>query len=330
MKKVQLLREIQYFLTKYCQQERRLSRETVLSYRDVLKLLILFFQNQMKLAPTSLSIDALSYDSIIQFLDYIEKTRGASVSTRNQRLCAIKSLCRYLLFRHPDYADTISRCLNVPMKKRTKKGRPFLESVEIKALLKSISRETWVGRRDHVMFDLAIKTGLRVSELIALRPENFTFGKAPYVTVFGKGRKERSIPLDRAFAKETSRWIADKVPSENAFVFSAMNGSQLSADAVQHALRKYVKLASRHVQSLMKKRISPHSLRHTTAMQLLERGVDIQIIALWLGHEQIDTTQIYLSESLAIKRKALKRTRLTPEWKPPKQKASEIQFLDDI
>jgi site-specific recombinase XerD len=237
MKKIPLLREIQLFLTKYCQQERRLGRETILSYRDVFKLLIIFYRDQMQCPPAKLGIESLSYDATTQFLDHLEKKRGASVSTRNQRLCAIKSFCRYLLFRHPDYADTISRCLNVPMKKRSNKNRPFLEKSEVTALLNSMDQTTWTGRRDQMMFDLAIRTGLRVSELIALRPESFTFSKSPYVTVDGKGRKERSVPLDRPFARSISQWIASDLRGSTQFIFPTRSGSKLSADAVQRSLR---------------------------------------------------------------------------------------------
>lgn len=325
-----MLNEVQLFLTKHCQQERKLSRETVLSYRDTMKLFIVFCRDNVKHRLANLGPDILSYDNIIKFLDHLERDRGVGTSTRNQRLSAIKALCRYILFRHPDYAETISRALHVPMKKRAKKRRSFLEAQEVSALLKAISKETWNGRRDHIMFDLAIRTGLRVSELVSLRPESFTLGRAPYVTVDGKGRKERSVPLDRSFAKVICQWISNQKAKENSHVFPSARGDKMSSDAVQHSLRKYAKEAAKIAPSLRKKRVSPHTLRHTTAMQLLNRGVDIQIIALWLGHEQIETTQIYLSESLALKRKALKRTRIETPPEPPKKPQSEIAFLDDI
>lgn len=331
MKNPTMLNEIQLFLTKYCQQERKLSRETVLSYRDTMKLFIVFCRDKMKHRLTNLDLSVFSYDNIINFLEHLERDRGVGTSTRNQRLSAIKALCRYSLFRHPNYADTISRALQVPMKKRAKKRRSFLESGEISALLKSISKETWTGRRDHLMFDLAIRTGLRVSEIVSLRSNSFTFGRGPYVTVDGKGRKERSVPLDQLFSKVVLWWISNqKTKGENTYIFPSRRGEKLSSDAVQYALRKYVKEAAKIAPSLLKKTISPHSLRHSTAMQLLDRGVDIQLIALWLGHEQIETTQIYLSESLALKRKALKRTRIEAPLEPLRKHQSEIAFLDDV
>jgi len=325
-----LLTEIQLFLTKYAQQERHLGRTTILSYRDTLKLFVVFQRDHLRCPPARLDIGALSYETILKFLDYLEKERRVSVSTRNQRLAALRSLCRYILFRHPDHADTISRCLAVPMKKRVKKMRDFLETHEIAALLNSIDRKKWVGGRDHLMFALAIRTGLRVSELVALRPESFKLGRAPYVTVEGKGRKERSVPLDKSIAKTVSGWIENKLRSGNTYIFPTAAGGKMSSDAVQHAIRKYVKLAQEKAPSLRKKKISPHTLRHTTAMQMLNRGVDIEIIALWLGHEQIETTQIYFSESLAIKRKALKRTRFKSEIQPPMRPSIELSFFDDL
>jgi site-specific recombinase XerD len=171
---------------------------------------------------------------------------------------------------------------------------------------------------------------LRVSELTFLRPIDITFGKTPYVSVIGKGRKERSVPLDKPFSKKLSKWISNNFRENQMYLFSTISGTQLSTDAVQQRLKKYTKLAEKIEPSLKKKNVSPHILRHTTAMQLLNRGVDIQIIALWLGHEQIETTQIYLSESLALKRKALKKTKLDIEWVAPKYITSDISFLDDI
>lgn len=300
-----------------------------MSYRDTIKLFIIFFRDQRKRKPATLSINDLSYESVIDFLNHLEKVRLASVSTRNQRLSAVKSFCRYLLFRYPDYAESLSRTMNVPLKKKPKKTRSFLEPNEVKAILNSINLNTWVGRRDHVMIDLCIRTGIRVSELVSLKTENVFFGKSPYISVMGKGRKERSIPLDRPFAKKLLKWCGEQKSSIH--LFSSTQDKPLSSDAIQYLIRKYVKKAAKLVPSLEKKKVSPHTLRHTTAMQLLDRGVDIQIIALWLGHEQIDTTQVYISESLALKRKALKRTRLMPEAPfVKKRSASALDFLDDL
>lgn len=330
MKQSLFLKEMQLFLTKYCQQERHLSRQTILSYRDTMKLLIRYFRDHKKKAPTSLLLSDLTYESVADFLLNLEKTRKVSISTRNQRLCAIKSFCRYIIFKHPDYAETISRTMNVPQKKKSKTPRVFLNTSEIKALLNAVDRSTWIGRRDYMLLDFCIRTGVRVSELISLTLENVVLNKSPYITVFGKGRKERTVPIDRQFGVTLNKWIISIKERGHTHLFPSNRGSQMSSDAVQFLLRKYIKIAVKTHPSLESKEISPHSLRHTTAMQLLDRGVDVQIIALWLGHEQIETTQVYFSESLSIKRKALKKTRLSFDIELPVSRKSDISFLDDI
>lgn len=329
MKSATFLNEIQHFLTKYCQGERRLSRQTVLSYRDTIKIFIRY-QNEVKnRKPVDLKIDHLSYEGALEFLNYLEKDRKCSASTRNQRLSALKALSKLIMFRNPEYADNLSRVLAIPLKKKLKRNRAFLEKNEVKTILSVIDQSTWIGKRNYLMFSFAIHTGVRVTELIEIKTESITFGKSPYVTITGKGRKERSIPLEKSFARELNRWIS-QLPPPNTAVFPTSRGTMLSVDAVQSTLRKCVKLATKTIPELSKKRISPHILRHTTAMQMLERGVDVQIIALWLGHEQIDTTQVYISESLALKRKALSRTKLKSDWKSPIFKRSEIAFLDEL
>jgi integrase/recombinase XerD len=314
MKTPDLLTEIQLFLTRHCQRDKNLSRETILSYRDAIKLFILFHKEQLGIEPEKLGLDVLSYETITEFLTHLEKEREGSISTRNQRLSAIRALCKYVLIRHPEFSNTVSRCLAVPMKKRPKKTLDFLDSKEVLALLSVIDKTSWTGKRNRLMFDLCIRTGLRVSELTSLCSGSFHWGKAPYLTVHGKGRKERSVPLERAFARYVAAWIELELPSGNGYTFPTKQGKQISADAVQHSLRKYVKRAEKLAPTLRAKRVSPHTLRHTTAMHMLDRGVEIEVIALWLGHEQLETTQIYFSESLALKRKALRRTRFKTEW----------------
>lgn len=266
---------------------------------------------------------------MLEFLKYLEKDRKCSISTRNQRLSAVKALSKFITFRNPEHADSLSRVLAIPVKKKTKRNRTFLEKSEVRAILSAIDQSTWTGQRNYLMLSFAIRTGVRVTELVEIKTANLTFGKSPYVTITGKGRKERSIPLERPFARELAKWIS-QIPKANAVVFSTSRGTMLSVDAVQSTLRKCVKVAAKTLPELSKKRISPHTLRHTTAMEMLERGVDVQIIALWLGHEQIDTTQVYISESLTLKRKALSRTKLKSDWRPVTIKRSEISFLDEL
>ncbi len=330
MKKSILLKEIQLFLTRYCQQERQLSRQTVLSYRDTIKLLLNYLHGQKKLSLKKIEPSVLTYELVSDFLTYLEKKRNVSVSTRNQRLCAINSFLKYLLFRHPNYADNISRALNVPKKKKVKKPRSFLEPDEVVTLMKSVDRNTWIGKRDYLLIDFCIRTGVRVSELVNIKTEDVTFGKYPYIKVSGKGRKERSIPIEKGLSSNLNRWIKGNQLMSKSYLFPSIRKDRLSTDAVQYLLRKYISICVKTSPSLMKKKISPHSLRHTTAMNLLNRGVDVQIIALWLGHEQIDTTQIYLSDSMALKRKALKKTEINISTPLKKLKRTELDFLDEI
>jgi integrase/recombinase XerD len=329
MKSTSFLNEIQHFLTKYCQDERRLSRQTVLSYRDTIKIFIRYQSEEKNRKPTELKMEHLSYDGVLEFLNYLERDRKSSVSTRNQRLSALKALSKLIMLRNPEFVDSLSRVLAIPLKKKFKRNRTFLEKDEVNAILSSVNQSTWVGQRNYLMLAFAIRTGVRVTELVELKTGSVTFGKSPYVTVLGKGRKERSIPLEKPFARELTRWIS-QMPASNTILFPTSRGTKLSVDAVQSALRKVVRIAAKTLPGMNKKRISPHTLRHTTAMQMLERGVDVQIIALWLGHEQIDTTQVYLSESLTLKRKALSRTRLKSDWKPSPTKRSETSFLDEL
>jgi site-specific recombinase XerD len=323
----ELLPEVQSFLTSFVQYERKLSRQTVLSYRDTIKMFLKYQSTKMRRVPARLKIEDLSYENILAFLNSIEKERGCSIATRNQRLSALKALCRYILFRHPEMADTLSRSTLLPLKKRPKRLRTYLEKSEATALLQAIDQSTWAGQRDHLLLNLALETGMRVSELTGLCASNFQFGKAPFVTIEGKGRKERSIPLEKAVAKELQHWLSNK-PAP--YIFPSIHGDRMSADTVQYAVKKYAALAAAKTPTLKKKRVTPHVLRHTTAMRMLERGVDIQIIALWLGHEQIETTHIYLSESLALKRKALRRTQLKDIPSPKPLKVNDLSFLDDL
>lgn len=187
---------------------------------------------------------------------------------------------RYVLFKHPDYADTISRALAVPRKKKSKVPRTFLEPNEIEILLSSVNQKTWSGKRDYLLIDFCIRTGVRVSELVNLQCENVNIGKSPYITVIGKGRKQRSIPIDRGLAKNLLKWIQANRLDLKSYLFPSVRGDKMSTDAVQHLLRKYIAISAKSSPTLAKKKVSPHTLRHTTAMTLLNREVDIQIIAL--------------------------------------------------
>lgn len=323
-----LLLDIETFLGRHLPVERKLSRSTILSYRDALKIFLEFQMSKSK-KTYQFQINDLNYDNITSFLEHVETFRKGSITTRNHRLAVIKSLCKFMLIRHPEFADTLSRVLAVPRKRPERKRMAYLEKNEIHALLSSIDGFTWTAQRNHLMFHFALSTGLRVSELTGLMHNSFVFGNQPYIIVKGKGRKERCVPISKVMANKITKWISQS-RAEPQFLFSTRTNSRMSSDAVQFALKKAVTKASIKCPSIKRKKVSVHTLRHTAAMQMLERGVDIYIIALWLGHESVETTQVYLSESMRLKRKALQRFRIIAE--PPKltRSRSELSFLDDL
>ena len=234
-----------------------------------------------------------------------------------------------MLIRHPEAADTLSRALAIPRKRDYKRKMAYLEKSEAQALLASINATSWTAQRNLLMFHLALETGLRVSELTGLTRKSLVLGEQPYLLVEGKGRKERSVPITRALANKVLRWITAN-ETDSLYIFSTRAKTRMSSDAVQFALKKAVASAMKCCPSLKQKRISVHTLRHTAAMQLLERGVDVYIIALWLGHESVETTRLYLSESMRLKRKALGRFRVTAPEQKKISRSSQLSFLDDL
>lgn len=328
MKRHPLLVEVEAFLARHLPNERKLTRSTILSYRDTLKLYLKFCAGRRDGATYEL--DMISYESVLQFLAELESKRQCSVSTRNQRLAAIKSFCNYVLLRRPEISASMSRVLAIPFKKDSRRVRHFLEEKEIKTFLSCCKGPRWVDRRNTIMFDFAIQTGVRVSELINLRPDNIVLTKNPFVKIAGKGRKERVVPLSKSLAKQLSGWLESLRKMETSFAFPTQQSTAMSSDAVQLALKKIFDAAKKQLRSLKSKHITVHSLRHTAAMRMLNHGVDIYIIALWLGHERIETTQLYLSESLALKRKALKRLPLNKNSPKVTEKISPVDFLDEL
>ena len=210
-----------------------------------------------------------------------------------------------MAFEEPAYAAHIQRVLAIPSKRGEKKLIHFLNRSEIEALLGAPDRTNWLGRRDHALLSLAIQAGLRLSELTSLDRESIAFGTGAHVRCVGKGRKERCTPLSRALMTTLQRWLKEPPPHNSVVLFPNVRGGRLSADAVQYLLGKYVKAARAQCTSLRQKRISPHVLRHTAAMELLQAGVDCSVIALWLGHESMETTQVYLHAHMALKESAL-------------------------
>ena len=293
-----------FFLTRLLR-ERQASPHTISAYRDTFRLVLAFAQTRTGKTPSQLRLSDLDQPVIGAFLEHLESERGNTVRTRNARLAAIHSFFKYAALQEPAHAAVIQRVLAIPQKRASRRLVTFLTRTEVDALLAAPDRTTWIGRRDHALLLLAVQTGLRVSELVRLRGDQIAQEKAPHIRCLGKGRKERCTPLTRGTLAVIRKWLDERDGPIDAFVFPSRRGSALSTDAVRRAITKYASAAARSCQSLARKTVSPHVLRHTTAVHLLEAGVDRAVIALWLGHESVETTQVYLDASLAMKEKAL-------------------------
>jgi len=300
---------LQAFFTERLLRQRHASAQTVAAYRDSLKLLVDFASRQTRKPPSQLDIADLDANVVARFLDHLERERRNSVRTRNARLAAIHSLFRFAALRHPEQAEVIQRVLAIPPKRFERALISFLTTPEVDALLASPARSTWTGRRDHALLLVAVQTGLRASELTGLMCGDVHLGNGAHVSCRGKGRKDRITPLTAGAVAVLRVWLRERGVMPNEPLFPARDGGRLSRDALEDRIAKYVIAASEACPTLRTKRISAHTLRHTAAMQLLRAGVDTSVIALWLGHEQIDTTQIYLHADLSIKQRALARTR---------------------
>jgi integrase/recombinase XerD len=288
--------------------QRRASRHTVAAYRDTFKLLLRFAQRRLNKAPASLDIADLGADFVGAFLDDLETSRGNSVATRNLRLTAVHSFFSYAALRCPQHAALIQRVLAIPTKRTDRTTIDYLTAVETEALLASPDPATFLGRRDHLLLLVAVETGLRVSELTALTCGDITTGPAAVVHCHGKGRKDRATPLRTLVARALQSWVRDRGATARDPLFPTRSGGHLSTDAVADLVAKHVSAAARTCPSLTTKHVTPHTLRHTTAMRLLQAGVDTSVIALWLGHANTKSTQPYLHADLKMKEQALART----------------------
>jgi site-specific recombinase XerD len=298
---------LQLFFTRRLIAQRRASSHTIASYRDTFRLLLQFAEKELGKRPSDITFDDLSPTFIGAFLDDLEHHRRNSVRCRNVRMSSIRSFFRYAALEIPEYAGSIQRILAIPRKRQERRLVGFLSRPEIDALLSAPNRKSWLGRRDHALLLMAIQTGLRVSELTALSEQDVVLNRPAHVHCVGKGRKERRTPLAKTTVSILSEWVREQdTPRTNAF-FPNVHGGRLSSDAVQYMVSKYSAIAGQKCPSLKRKRVTPHVLRHTAAMELLQAGVDRAVIALWLGHESVETTQIYLDADLALKEQALNK-----------------------
>jgi len=302
-----------YFITRLAG-ELGASPHTVAAYCDTWRLLLNFTAQTHGWAPQQIDLAQLDAALVSSFLTHLETDRGNSARTRNARLAAIHSFYSYAALRHPEHAGTIAQVLDIPAKRHRRNDLTYLTAAEVTALLAAPDPGTAAGRRDHAMIQLAVTTGLRVSELTSLTPGDVHLGTGPHIACTGKGRKRRITPLDRQTVRVMHRYLAG-LPVTSTVMFPARTGTPMSTDAVAHRLTQHVTAAAASCPSLGTKNVTPHTLRHTAAMRLLHAGIDITVIALWLGHQSIETTQIYLHADMSIKERALDRT--TPTGAEP-------------
>ena len=296
---------LQFFFSDYLIAQRRVSPQTIASYRDTFRLLLQFVDRETGIGPAALPVTRLDASIILRFLDSLEKNRGNKVVSRNLRLTAIRSFYRMVAFRDPTSAGVATHVLAIPIKRADTQVRPYLTREEMEAIIASIDRTRWRGRRDYALLLTLYNTEARVSEISTLQRSQVSIATKNYVQLHGKGRKDRVVPLWPRTAQILKEWFRELGHQDQTAAFPSIRGEPLTRFAIHLLLRKTVEQAQSSCPSLKTKRISPHVLRHSTAMALLQSGVDIAVIALWLGHESIETTNQYLHSNMAIKEKAL-------------------------
>jgi site-specific recombinase XerD len=323
---------LQGFFTNKLMHQRQASPHTIAAYRDTFRLLLDFAQQRCGRHPAQLDIADLNAGMIGEFLQSLQVVRGNSATTRNARLAAIHSFFSYAALHAPEHAAIIQRVLAIPPKRFDRAVVSFLTGHETDALIAAPDRTTWLGRRDHVLLLVAVHTGLRVSELTGLAIHDVHVGTGPHLRCTGKGRKDRCTPLTSAAVQTLRVWLAERAGQGNDPLFPTRQGTPLSRDAVARLVTKHTATAALTCPSIAAKTVTPHTLRHSTAMALLHAGVDISVIALWLGHESTDATQIYLHADMTIKERALARTAPSSGGAVLRYKAPDtlLAFLDAL
>lgn len=322
---------IQDFFLRRLVAQRGASAQTIASYRDAFELLFQFLSRETGRSPSALTLDDLDASHVLAFLDYLEKERGNSARSRNLRLTAIRSFFRYASVRAPASLSVAQRVLAIPSKRFDRPILGYLSREEVQAILNAPDSSTFSGKRDAALFATLYNTGARVSEIIGLRAGDILLDRQSALQLRGKGRKERLVPLWKNTARQLRAWFSQIDKGPNSPVFPNRSGDPLSRSGVEHRLRLTVKNATKECPSLKRLKISPHTLRHTTAMHLLQSGVDITVIALWLGHEDPATTHLYLEADLEMKEKALRRLQ-EPQLASVRYRASDpiLAFLETL
>ncbi|KPU94328.1 integrase [Variovorax paradoxus] len=299
---------LERFFLQRLMRQRHASSHTISAYRDTFRLLLQFARQRLHKSPSQLAFEEIDAPLIVAFLDDLEKSRGITARTRNLRLTAIRSFFHYAAYEMPECLAQIQRVLAIPAKRFTRALVHFLNRKEVDALLAAPDQHSWSGRRDHALILVAVQTELRLSELTGLQRRDVTLDTGSHVRVLGKGRKERCTPLSKQTRAVMKAWLEELPEGGAQPIFPNAKGGRLSSHGVHYILAKHAAAANKQCSSLMHKRVTPHVLRHTTAMDLLQAGVEQSVIALWLGHESIETTQIYLEANLALKEEVLAKT----------------------
>lgn len=322
---------LQHFFTDRLRNQMEASPNTIAGYRDTFRLFLRFAGEKRGKGPTKLRIEDLDVELVGDFLHHVETARKNTARSRNIRLTAIRSFFRYVAMSEPAYMLHCQKILAMPSKRYVRRTVDFLDRSEIEALLKAPDGTTWVGRRDQLILLVALQTGLRSSELINLRPQDVVLGAGAHIRCEGKGRKQRCTPLRKETVKLLEAWVKEHQAAKDGPLFPTIRGDRMSRDAFEHIVRKHTLSASASCGSLVGKRVSPHVLRHSTAMELLQHGVDQSVIALWLGHESVETTQIYMHADLRIKEKVLSSV-ATSTCKPGRYRPDDklLAFLEAL
>lgn len=315
---------LQAFFTDRLMGQRNASPHTVAAYRDTFRLLFAYTTKHLGKPPSDLMLTDLNSDLICAFLDYAEQSRKNTARSRNARLAAIHSFFRYISYQLPEHSLLIQRVLSIPGKKFERAPVDYLSMEEVRILLDAPDRNYYAGRRDHALLLLAIQTGLRVSELVSLNCSDISLSTGANVRCIGKGRKARCTPLARSTVTVIKAWLKERAGLATEPLFPNTRGGRLSPDGVQFILAKHIATAQQRCLSLKEKRISPHVLRHTTAMNLLHSGVGTASIALWLGHEGLDTVNMYVEADLTAKINILAKTI------EPKERAKRFRPNDTL
>lgn len=281
------------------------SPHTVAGYRDAFRLLLHFATDRLGRAPSNLNVEEITVEFVSEFLNHLEVKRGNCTRTRNTRLAALHAFFRYVAINEPGHTLHCQRVLAIPAKRYDHSPVEFLTEEETAAIIAAPDLATWIGRRDRTLLMAAVQTGLRNSEITSLCRRDVEFGVGAHVRCLGKGRKARCTPLRPDVAAVFEAWLKEQAGDAGDPAFPSSRGGRLSADALQGLVARHVATARQACPSLTDKKVTPHTLRHTTAMDLLRRGVDLSVIALWLGHESTDTTHAYLHADMRLKEQAL-------------------------